>query len=510
MPSAKWTIYLTGTGLALISLFCYGKLQEVTASSAVDDSEQERPNLPTYTAEEVSKHDSVENRVWVTYKNGVYDITDFLGKHPGGTDKIIMAAGGSMEPFWLVYGFHKKPDILKLLVKYRIGNLHDADVGQAVLDMEDPYATDPPRLPILRVRSQKPFNAEPPTQLLAESYITPNDLFFVRNHLPVPRINVSEYRLTVTGIGMRNVSLSLEDLKSKFPQRTVTTTMQCAGNRRDEMNKVKPVKGLEWGSGAISTATWTGPSLRDILEYAGFKEENLAVMHVQFEGLDMNVTGDSYGASIPREKALDRDVILATDMNGVPIPADHGFPVRVVVPGTVGARNVKWLSKIVASDKESQSFWQQNDYKLFSPSVDWDTVDFKSSPAIQGTNVQGVICDPAPNSTVKASDGKINVKGYAFSGDGRKIIRVDVTTDGGRTWIVANLRPDNSSMTRAWAWTLWSLKVPVNADTSQVEIVCRAVDYSGNVQPENVEHVWNLRGVLNNAWHRVKVNVVTK
>ncbi|CAH1103926.1 unnamed protein product [Psylliodes chrysocephalus] len=285
----------------------------------------------------------------------------------------------------------------------------------------------------------------------------------------------------------------------------------CAGNRRSEMTKVKPVKGLNWGAAAIGTATWTGVPIRDILLLAGVNEDEVdKPKHIQFEGLDCDITGKMYGASIPIWKALERrgDVILAYEMNGVPIPRDHGFPIRVIVPGVVGARNVKWLGKIIVSDKESDSHWQQNDYKGFSPSTDWDTVDFSKSPAIQELPVISAICQPINGSTVKVEDDMITVKGYAWSGGGQKIVRVDVTANCGRTWHVAEFDHQDTALPPVhWAWTLWSVKIPVDERTKNVEIWAKAVDSSYNTQPEGFENIWNLRGVLSNAYHKVKVTL---
>ncbi|KAJ8935784.1 hypothetical protein NQ314_012634 [Rhamnusium bicolor] len=192
-----------------------------------------------------------------------------------------------------------------------------------------------------------------------------------------------------------------------------------------------------------------------------------------FEGVDYDGTGKMYGASIPIWKALDKrgDVLLAYEMNGVPLPKDHGFPIRSCSTGVAGARNVKWLGKIIVSDKESDSHWQQFDYKGFSPSTDWDTVDFSKSPAIQELPVISAICRPSEGDTVKVINGHIHLKGYAWSGGGQKIVRVDVTADGGKTWHVANLDLQDTALPpQHWAWTIWSIKIPVEKDLNNVRI----------------------------------------
>ncbi|MBN3291953.1 SUOX protein, partial [Polypterus senegalus] len=458
---------------------------------------------PVYSREEVVKHRTLADRVWVTFKGEIFDITDFVGLHPGG-NKIMLAAGGALEPFWALYAVHSQEHVLEILSQYKVGELSAEDQLEKSYsdDVSDPYARDPQRHPALVVNSLKPFNAEPPPEILTEDPITPNTFFFKRNHLPVPHVDPASYKLEISGTGLPDtLTLTLNDLKTKFTKHTVIATLQCAGNRRSEMNKVKTVKGLEWGRGAISTARWGGVRLRDVLLHAGYKPDSCSlVQHVQFEGLDKDVTGTSYGASIPLHKALseDGDVLLAYEMNGEVLPLDHGFPLRVVVPGVVGARNVKWLGKIILSAEESQSHWQQNDYKGFSPSVDWDTVDFSSAPAIQELPIQSAITEPENGAILEKDSDMLTIKGYAWSGGGREVVRVDVSLDGGKTWCVAELRSAEGEeappLGKAWAWKLWQLSVPFPPDMNQLDIVCKAVDNSYNTQPDTVAPIWNLRG----------------
>ena len=191
------------------------------------------------------------------------------------------------------------------------------------------------------------------------------------------------------------------------------------------MNSVKPLKGLNWKGGAIGNATWSGARLYDILKAAGYSDDDIKAKHIHFEGYDVGADGSPYGASIPVEKGSNPrgDVILAYEMNGETLPRDHGYPIRAVVPGVVGARNVKWLNRIILSDKESDSHWQQGDYKGFNPSIDWDNVDFSKSPAIQNMPITSAICEPAQGAKVKPGQ-ELKLKGYAWSGGGNKVIRV--------------------------------------------------------------------------------------
>ncbi|XP_041672407.1 sulfite oxidase, mitochondrial [Cheilinus undulatus] len=509
---------LAGTG-AVLAYGLHHHQAEQSDSVSVQTVEQTSA-LPVFTQEEVHSHRTVEDGVWVTYKGGVYDITEFVAMHPGG-EKILLAAGGALEPFWALYAVHNSEHVLEILSEYKVGELSAEDQKkQQTVKSSDPYSSDPERHPAMRINSLKPFNAEPPPEILSDSYITPSAIFFKRNHLPVPQVDPESYQLQVEVEGQSEggLSLSLKDLKTKFQKHTITATLQCAGNRRSEMNKVKQVKGLNWGIAAISNATWSGARLRDVLMAAGYRSNMSQKMrHVQFEGLDKDVTGTTYGASIPLNKALSEegDVLLAYEMNGEDLPADHGYPVRVIVPGTVGARNVKWLGKIIVSAEESSSHWQQNDYKGFSPGTDWDTVDFKSAPAIQELPIQSAITTPADGTVVDRSSEEVTVKGYAWSGGGREVVRVDVSVDGGKTWQVAQLRNSEKGQEpqpspppgRAWAWKLWEVTAPLPPEAQEIEIVCKAVDNSYNMQPDTVPPIWNLRGVLSNAWHRVKVKI---
>lgn len=499
---------------------------------------------------EVAQHDSPDKGVWITYKGNVYDITSFVQHHPGGSHTIMMGAGGDVEPFWQTYTVHRAEEVQRLLSRYRIGKLAPEDqvqVQNQVKDENNPFANDPQRNPLLIVHSQEPFNAETPAKLLLPTYITPTEIFFVRNHLPVPEISLEDYSLSIcTGSDGDPDNLkvlaefTLNDLKTKFKPHSVDSVIQCSGNRRSDLKRLKEIKGLDWKVGAMGNARWTGVRLIDLLESLGIKDERFK--HVQMEGLDCDMTGQSYAASISADLALDpnKNVILAYEMNGQPLTRDHGYPLRFIAPGVTGARNVKWLGKIILSNEESHGHWQRKDYKSFSPSVDMFNVEFDKSISIQETPVQSAICNPAPDETIvlKRSVGKVGeqtskfslpVKGYAYSGGGKMIIRVDVSIDGGSSWMTAKLEdvsinekglPDYSKRNTTYSWTRWSIDVPVpeslisKSDTAtrqeagaSLEVLCRAFDSAYNSQPERPETVWNVRGVVNNSWHRIKLNL---
>ena len=467
--------------------------------------------LPEYDLEEISHHKTKDAGIWVTYGDGVYDITEFIEGHPGGS-KILLAAGGSIEPFWDLYTIHQTEEVREILDEMRIGTISKASLERIRETMEatknDPYKMEPTRHPAMVINSKKPFDAETPPEILTDHFYTPNELFMVRNHLPVPKLDANNYKLKISVQGEEPIELTMEDLRTKFRRYTIAAAIQCAGNRRDGMNTHRKIYGAGSGFTAISNATWTGVRLCDVLSYVGLKEEQTAAAHVEFLGWDTDISGEPYGASIPLEKATDPrgDVLLAFEMNGQELPQDHGYPVRAIVAGFVGARNVKWLRRITVGNDESKLFWQKKDYKSSPPSVHWDEFSFEDAPAINEWPVQSAICFPPTGASLNVEDEQVTVKGYAYSGGGRSILRVDVSADGGQTWKTANLQQEKQLPFRAWAWTLWETELSL--PKGSMEIVCKAVDSSHNVQPESVSGIWNLRGFLNNSWHRVKVHVI--
>lgn len=379
------------------------------------------------------------------------------------------------------------------------------------------YSNEPPRHPSLQINSKEPFNAEPPRVALVSSYVTPVELFYKRNHGPIPVVDAIErYSVSVVGLVENPKKLFMKDIRM-LPKYTVTAILQCAGNRRTAMSHTRKVKGVGWDISAVGNAVWGGAKLADVLELVGVPKlthtTHSGGKHVEFVSVDKckEENGGPYKASIPLIQATDpkADVLLAYEMNGVVLNRDHGYPLRVVVPGVIGARSVKWLDSISVTADECQGFFMQRDYKMFPPSVDWDNINWSTRRPQMDFPVQSAICSLRDVDTVKP--GKVKISGYALSGGGRGIERVDVSIDGGKTWLEANKYqrpgvqyiaddPENDK----WAWVLFEITVDINQNT---EIVAKAVDSAANVQPANVEEIWNLRGILNTSWHRVKVRV---
>ena len=474
-----------------------------------------KKDLPVYSYDEVLKHSfDHDGDIWVTYKDGVYDITDFVSKHFGG-DILLMAAGKAIDSYWTIYNVHNKKETHELLESMRIGNFDSktAPKDEDLPLIDDQWKNEPKsRHPALGCSVKKPFNAETPLSMLIDRFYTPNDIFYVRNHFPVPpKVHPNEYRLTIINENFSDkpIELTLDDIK-KLPLHTISATLQCAGNRRSNMSAIKQVCGFTCDINTISNAIWTGVLVSDVLKQTGLNFKQ--IKHVQFEGFDEDALGSCYGASIPIETAMNpqSDVLLAFKMNGEELPMDHGYPLRVIVPGTIGARSVKWLSRIILSSEESSSSWQRRDYKLFPANIDVNNVDFNSSQAMQEMPVQSAICSPMPGSSVKASDGVVNIRGYAYSGGGRAISRVDVSINGGKEWHTANLiHEPEQKYNRAWAWTLWEVTIAIPENyVGDLDLCCKALDSSCNTQPEKVETIWNFRGLSNNSWHHVPIKIV--
>ncbi|KKA26420.1 hypothetical protein TD95_000153 [Thielaviopsis punctulata] len=511
--------------------------QHVHDNEATKTDAREPTSLPRFHLSEVRLHDGKSDRPWILHGDKVYDITDWIAGHPGG-DVILRAAGGSVEPYWDIFSIHKTPHVYDILQQYLIGYVHLDDLVDGKIPqqaVEDPFSADPTRHTALRTLTAKPCNAEAPPSALASSFHTPNDLFYVRNHFWVPDVpRPDDHQLVIELPDGEAVAYSLAQLKRLFPAHSVDATLQCSGNRRKHMTaEAGPTNGLQWTTGGISHATWTGVRLSDVLAHAAAQHPESAAtgaQHVHFSALE------AYGASIPMSVATDAraEVLLAYEMNGAPLPRDHGFPLRALVPGHVAARSVKWLHKITLSDEESTSQWQRRDYKSFGPNE--RAPDWASAPSIQEMPVTSAITEAVLQDGPAADRKDVRVAGYAYSGGGRAITRVDVSTDGGRTWARARLLDDDRCNNtkenhvgsgKTWAWKRWEFTGPValapaastepstvlktdkNVDSPKEfmcspDIVVKATDESYNTQPQEQASIYNARGNLATAWHRVR------
>jgi sulfite oxidase len=322
------------------------------------------------------------------------------------------------------------------------------------------------------VHTVDPYNAEPPRAALAAAPLTPLDAFYVRNHGPVPATRTATYRLRIDGLVVRPQELSVAELRERFEERRMVATLQCAGNRRSGLQEVAPIPGeAPWG-------------------------------YVEMIGADISPEArppQPFGASVSRRKALDGEVMLAWAMNGEPLPAVHGAPLRVVVPGYIGARSVKWLIRISARKTPSENFFQAHTYRLLGADDDADAGLCGAGFPLGAVAVNADFLSPTDGSRVAA--GELQVDGYAFAGDDRHIVRVDVSTDGGRHWHQAQLLDAASS----WAWRRW--RTTVTVDSGAAEVVARAWDSAAATQPEDPAQLWNPKGYANNSWARLRLRV---
>ncbi len=345
--------------------------------------------------------------------------------------------------------------------------------------------------PRLAAVSEVPFNAE---TLLARhvGVVTPNAAFYVRNHFAVPTCVAAEWRLAVTGEVAAPVELTYEELCA-LPSRTLRVTLECAGNGRAAMRP--RAEGEQWGYGAASTAEWTGVPLRTVLKAAGMSPE---AREIVVEGADHGYVAAADGVipfarCLPREQALHPDTLLAYVMNGEPLPPEHGFPVRLVVPGWYGVAAVKWVVRIAAIAQRFRGFYQVERYILVHPEG-----GASGATPLTRIAVRSVITTPEAGATL--ARGRHVLRGLAWSGMA-PVRRVEVSVDGGARWWLADWTSEPSRYAwRSWQY-VWHPERP-----GEVTLRSRAFDEAGNAQP--AESVWNRLGYANNAIQTVCVSVV--
>ena len=349
----------------------------------------------------------------------------------------------------------------------------------------------------LIVHELEPFNAETGLASLGMA-VTDTDAFYVRGHGTIPETDRESWRLQVGGLVERELSLSLETLREAFRERTVTATLQCAGNRRAGLVAIRDIPGeAPWGPGATGTATWTGVALADVLALARPLQP---ATDVGFEGADLSPevdTAERFGGSIPLDKASRPEVLVAWAMNGERLLPVHGAPLRAIVPGYIGARSVKWLERIEVRSEPWMGHFQHVVYRLVP-------ADESPGPGVGMplglVALNSDLLSPRDGETVRA--GRVEASGYAFAGGDRYVARVDVSIDGGATWRQAELLEDLGR----WAWRQW--RISLTLAPGEHEILVRAWDSSAATQPDDEAGLWNPKGYVNNARPRVRVRAV--
>jgi len=343
------------------------------------------------------------------------------------------------------------------------------------------------------LRSARFLDLEAPPEYL-DSWITPLPHFFVRNHMHEPSTLDSEtWKLSISGDVENPQTLSLADLAKLVPH-TVVNTLECAGNGRSFQQPRVP--GVQWQKGAVGTARFAGPRLRDVLSRAGVRATG---KHVMFRGLD-EVPGKvpPFVRSIPLEKALDADTLIATHMNDAVLTRHHGFPARALVPGWVGAASCKWLSEIKVLEKEFDGNFMKPGYRYPDhPLKPGDPLKVDDSHPLTALSVKSLIVSPGDDATLKSRS--VHIHGAAWAGEA-DIVKVEVSADTGATWQAARLGHEKSK----YAWRLWNYvwQAPRAGDYT---IMSRATDSQGRAQPATAE--WNPSGYLYNAVDQVRIHV---
>jgi len=380
-------------------------------------------------------------------------------------------------------------------------------------DNVDKWVPRDPRLN--RLTGIHPFNCEAPLSVLREhKYLTPASLHYVRNHGICPKLFWSSHSIEITGLVDRPMRLSMDELM-KLPKISVPVTLNCAGNRRKEQNLIQKGIGFNWGCAAASTVVWTGIPLREILKHVGIQHD---ARWVNFAGPEGEVPqGDTtYGASHASAVCMNpaRPCMLAFMMNGELLHPDHGYPVRLLMPGYIGGRMIKWLTTITVTKDEGDNHYHIYDNRVFPKHISSKEIATEekiwTDPAytINDRNINSTIWAPAHCAKILVSEGMYTLRGYAYAGAGRPVHRVEVTLNNAQNWRLAKIErfeePDEFG--QCWCWVFWSVDVPISALAKCGEFAVRAWDDSQNCQPERP--TWNLMGMMNNPWFRIKVHAL--
>ncbi|KAK3670365.1 hypothetical protein LTR78_009718 [Recurvomyces mirabilis] len=389
-----------------------------------------------------------------------------------------------------------------------------------------------PRDPrLIRLTGVHPFNVEAPlSDLYNEGFLTSPELFYVRNHGAVPQVKdeeIPDWEFTVEGMVEHPLRLTFRELLEQYDQKTYPITLVCAGNRRKEQNVVRKTKGFSWGAAGVSTALFTGVVLGDLLKKAKPKR---GARYVCMEGADKLPNG-YYGTSVKLNWALDpnRGMMLAHRMNGEMLRPDHGKPLRAVIPGQIGGRSVKWLKRLIITAEPSDNWYHIYDNRVLPTMVSPE--ESANDPkwwmderyAIYDLSTNSAIAYPAHEEQLCVVDAPSNyrVKGYAYGGGGRRVTRVEVSLDKGKTWRLAKIdyaedryreagprqlcggELDMELRENSFCWCFWNLDIAVSELSEVGDIFVRAMDESMNLQPRDM--YWSVLGMMNNPWYRITI-----
>jgi DMSO/TMAO reductase YedYZ molybdopterin-dependent catalytic subunit len=322
------------------------------------------------------------------------------------------------------------------------------------------------------VRSTDPLCLEFPFAELS-SFLTPKELHYIRNHYPVPAVNADAYKLQILGAVKKPRTFTLNELL-KLKATTMPVTLECAGNNR--LSLTPKVKGVQWAQGAVSTAEWTGPSLATLLDLCGVADDAVDVIFDSIDKGDPKKDGQppaplSFARSIPIAKAMKPEVLLAYNMYGKPLPANHGFPLRAIVGGWYGMASVKWVSRIIVTTKAFLGFDQTLDYAYWVKGED----GLPRLAPITTMQPKASIVFPQANATLTANK-PVRVYGAAWAGES-DVATVEISTDNGKTWAAAKLL----GKAVPFCWRLWEFSWTPAAGAAV--LMARATDTKKKVQP---------------------------
>ena len=342
--------------------------------------------------------------------------------------------------------------------------------------------------------SEDPFCTETPLPSL-DTWITPTGRFYARVHFSeLPDPDSSGWRLEIGGAVDSPRTMDYEELLA-LPSREVVATLECAGNSRSHLEP--PAEGINFHDGAVGNARWKGVPVSDLLSGAGPRG---AATEVLFEGADFGEEEEEgaplqlgYARSLPLGKALDRDTVVAYEMNGEPLEPAHGYPLRLIVPGWYGMASVKWLRRIRLLEEPFRGFFQERRYIYIN---EGETEGLSWEP-VTTLRVKSLITHPRHGEVVQP--GPYTVRGMAWSGEG-EVVKLEVSTDGGRSWQEARLVGPSAPM----AWRQWEFPWNVSR-LGHFILMARATDSAGRAQPASIR--WNFRGYANNAIQAIAVEV---
>lgn len=405
------------------------------------------------------------------------------------------------------------------------------DILKEDLKTPDNHVPRDPRL--IRLTGIHPFNVEAPlSALYDEGFLTSPELFYVRNHGAVPQVEdatIPDWEFSVEGLVKHPITTTLKQLIADYEQITVPITLVCAGNRRKEQNQVRKSKGFSWGAAGVSTALWTGVAIGEVLKKA---VPMRGARFVCMEGADKLPNGH-YGTSVKLNWAMDpnRGIMLAHKMNGEMLRPDHGKPLRVIVPGQIGGRSVKWLKRLIVTAAPSDNWYHIWDNRvlptMISPEQSANEPKWWTDEryAIYDLSTNSATAYPAHDERLSLLNGAetYKVRGYAYGGGGRRVTRVEVTLDRGKSWALADIRyfeddyryyADADEMLyggkldmgwreTCFAWCFWEIDLRVEDLKMSGDIMVRGMDESMNIQPRDM--YWSVLGMMNNPWYRVTI-----